>query len=155
MKKFLKVTLIVALVLLGIFLLDLGLKLIFNAPINTCRKAYEKLQQTDAHIVYYENDQKKKGEIAEIPINWTSVEREFKVETDKNARTITFYSFEGSGITCEAKRYFTYSKHIFAFDPEGNLSVYCFMLYDGVTYEMRSKKTYKVCCFDKENCTAE
>ena len=154
MRKSFKILLIVSLVILGIFLADMGLHFILDAPLRTCKKAYEKLQQEDAHIVYYENDRKKKGEIAEIPIDWDGVGREFKVEKDEAANTITFYSWDWGGWTSFGHRV-RYSKHIFGFDPEGNLSVYCVIEYEHnlVDYEQISKRTYKICCLDKENCT--
>ena len=157
MKKFLKVILIIALVLLCIFLLDLVLKLILDAPLRTCKKACEQLQQSDTHILYYENDKQKKREVKTIPVDWDSVGREFKVEKDQTANTITFYSWDWGGwFSCEGNRVI-YSKHIFAFDSEGSLSVYCVIRYKHDlmdSYEPISKETYKVCCLDKENCTA-
>jgi len=144
MKKVWKVTLIVALVLLCTFLLDQGLHLILDAPLRTCRKAYEKLEQTGVRVMEYENDEFVKI-IDHIPINWKSVGREFKVEQDKEANTITFYCFESSRYIYDIHGYaIVYSKHIFAFDPEGNLSVYCVIYYNGDTYEMGTKRTYKV-----------
>ena len=153
MKKFLKVTLIIALVLLGIFLLDQGLRLILDAQLNTCRKAYEKLEQANAHYLVYDNDELQ-GKADSIPIRWSSVEREFKAEKDKEAHMITFYSHDADGC-CGGK---LYSKHIFAYDADWNMVGYCVIQYEDPAFgemKMRSKKTYKVCCFDKETCTAE
>ena len=155
MKKVFKILLIVSLVILGIFLADKGLHFILDAPLRTCKKAYEQLQQEDAHILYFEDDQQKKREPKTIPIDWDSVGREFKVEKDQAANTITFYSWDWGGWTCYGNRVI-YSKHIFAFDSEGSLSVYCVIRYEHDlmdSYEPISKETYKVCCLDKENCT--
>ena len=143
MKKAIKILLIVSLVILVVFLADQGLHLIYDAPLNTCKKAYEKLEETGARVMEYKNDELTKI-IDNIHIDWDAVGREFKVEKDEAANTITFYCYDGSGTTCMLENYITYSKHIFAFDPEGRLSVYCRIYYNGITYEVGTKMTYKV-----------
>ena len=143
MKKAINILLIVSLVILVVFLADQGLHLIYDAPLNTCKKAYDQLVQTGARVMVYEDDELMQI-VDSIPVNWDSVGREFKVEKDEAANTITFYSYDGSGTTCMAGQYISYSKHIFAFDPEGRLSVYCRIYYNGITYEVGTKMTYKV-----------
>ena len=144
MKKAIKIFLLVSLVILTVFLADKGLHFILDAPLRTCKKAYEKLEQTGIRVMEYENDELMKI-IDHIPINWNSVGREFKVEQDKEANTITFYCWEGSRYIYDLHGYaIVYSKHIFAFDPEGDLSGYCVIYYNGNTYEMGTKRTYKV-----------
>lgn len=139
MKKGIKVLLIISLVVLGIFLADKGLHLILDAPLRTCKKAYEQMQRADTYIQYYKDDVYK-SEKSDFSINWKSVEREFRVEQDEEANTISFYCYNGRG--CCGGQY--YSKHIFAFDPEGRLTVYCVLYYNDHQSEAYSKATYKI-----------
>ena len=141
MKKLLKVILIMAWVLLCIFLLDLVLKLILDAPLRTCKKACEQLEKSNAYILYYEDDVYK-SEKSNISVNWKKVEEEFRVEQDKEANTITFYCYNGNDLSTFGRQ--RYSKHIFAFDIEGRLIVYCVLYYDNHQTEAYAKKTYKI-----------
>jgi len=141
MKKGIKVLLIISLVVLGIFLADKGLHLILDAPLRTCKKACEQLEKSNAYILYYEDDVYK-SEKTRISVNWKKVEEEFRVEQDKEANTITFYCYNGSSLGSFGKQF--YSKHIFAFDTDGRLIVYCVLYYNDHQSEAYSKKTYKI-----------
>ena len=130
---------IVALAILVVFLADMGLHLVLDAPLRTCKTAYEKMQQSNARIVYYVDDVER-GLVSELSIDCTSVDEELRVEKDRAENTITFYCYNGPG--CCGGKY--YSKHIFAFDTEGRLSVYCVLYYNDHKTEAYSKKTYKI-----------
>ena len=141
MKKTFKILLSISLAVLVIFLADKGLHFILDAPLRTCKKACEQLEKSNAYILYYEDDVYK-SEKSKISVNWKQVEEEFRVEQDKEANTITFYCYNGSRLDSFGSQF--YSKHIFAFDTDGRLIVYCVLYYDNHQTEAYSKKTYKI-----------
>lgn len=156
MKKFLKVTLIIALCLVGSMLLDQGLRWILpKSTWETCYEACEALKKCNAHIL-----QKAYGEVkavSEVPFSERMPERILSANEDKKNHTVEFLVFHSAEGTCTNSCSTT--RYFFEFDEAGRLkrmtNTRCYYAGPSTESEIHNiyEYIYEVHCYDRLHCT--